>query len=130
MKEMGFKSYRFSISWSRVFPDGVGEVNEKGIQFYRDLIDELLKNGIEPIVTLYHYDLPWALVEKYGGWIDRQVVDDFAYFSGYIINEFKDKVKLWTTSNEPVSYTQLRPGGAPLRPAPALRRLSDSGTFL
>ena len=100
MKEMGFKSYRFSISWSRVFPDGVGEVNEKGIQFYRDLIDELLKNGIEPIVTLYHYDLPWALVEKYGGWIDRQVVDDFAYFSGYIINEFKDKVKLWTTINE------------------------------
>ncbi len=100
MKEMGFNTYRFSIAWSRVFPDGVGEVNEKGIQFYRDLIDELLKNGIEPIVTLYHYDLPWALVEKYGGWLDRQVVEDLAYFSGYIINEFKDKVKLWTTINE------------------------------
>ena len=83
-----------------MFPDGVGEVNEKGIQFYRDLIDDLLENGIEPIVTLYHYDLPWALVEKYGGWLDRRVVEDFAYFSGYIINEFKDKVKLWTTINE------------------------------
>ncbi|MCI8565418.1 MAG: glycoside hydrolase family 1 protein [Lachnospiraceae bacterium] len=100
MKEMGFTTYRFSIAWSRVFPDGVGEVNEKGIQFYRDLIDELIANGIEPIVTLYHYDLPWALVEKYGGWLDRQVVKDFEYYARYVIGEFKDKVKLWTTINE------------------------------
>ena len=100
MKEMGFTTYRFSIAWSRVFPDGVGEVNEKGIQYYRDLIDELLKNDIEPIVTLYHYDLPWALVEKYGGWLDRRIVEDFAYYARYIINEFKDKVKYWTTINE------------------------------
>ena len=100
MKEMGFKAYRFSIAWSRVFPDGVGEVNEKGIQYYRNLIDELKKNDIEPIVTLYHYDLPWALVEKYGGWLDRQVVKDFEYYSRYVINEFKDKVKYWTTINE------------------------------
>jgi len=67
MKEMGFRVYRFSIAWSRVFPDGTGPVNEKGLQYYRDLIDELCANGIEPIVTLYHYDLPWALVERYGG---------------------------------------------------------------
>ena len=100
MKEMGFTAYRFSIAWSRVFPDGVGEVNEKGIQFYRDLIDELIANGIEPIVTLYHYDLPWALVQKYGGWLDRQVVKDFEYYARYVIGEFKDKVKLWTTINE------------------------------
>ena len=100
MKEMGFTAYRFSIAWSRVFPDGTGEVNEKGIQYYRDLIDELLKNGIEPIVTLYHYDCPWALVEKYGGWLDRQIVRDFEYYARYIINEFKDKVKIWTTINE------------------------------
>jgi len=72
MKEMGFKAYRFSIAWSRVFPEGTGPVNEKGIQYYRDLIDELLANGIEPIVTLYHYDLPWALVEKYGGELSFQ----------------------------------------------------------
>lgn len=100
MKEMGFNTYRFSIAWSRVFPDGVGEVNEKGIQFYRDLIDELLANDIEPIITLYHYDLPWALVEKYNGWLNRQVVADFEYYARYIINEFKDKVKYWTTINE------------------------------
>lgn len=100
MKEMGFTAYRFSIAWSRVFPDGVGEVNEAGIQYYRNLIDELRANGIEPIVTLYHYDLPWALVEKYNGWLSRQVVDDFAYYARYIINEFKDKVKYWTTINE------------------------------
>ena len=77
MKEMGMKSYRFSIAWSRVFPDGDGDLNEKGIEFYDDVIDELLKNGIEPIVTLYHYDMPLALVEKYDGWIDRQSVADF-----------------------------------------------------
>ncbi len=100
MKEMGFKAYRFSIAWSRVFPDGVGEVNEKGIKYYRDLIDELIANDIEPIVTLYHYDLPWALVQKYGGWLDRQVVTDFEYYSRYVINEFKDKVTYWTTINE------------------------------
>lgn len=100
MKEMGFSAYRFSIAWSRVFPDGVGAVNEKGIRFYRDLIHELLQNHIEPIVTLYHYDLPWALVEKYDGWISRQVVDDFEYYARYVINEFKDQVKYWTTINE------------------------------
>lgn len=100
MKEMGFTTYRFSISWSRVFPEGTGDVNEKGIQFYRDLIAELKANGIEPIVTLYHYDLPWALVEKYDGWISRQVVADFEYYARYIIEEFKDQVKYWTTINE------------------------------
>lgn len=100
MKEMGFSCYRFSIAWSRVFPDGTGMVNEKGIQFYRDLIDELLAADIEPIVTLYHYDLPMALVERYGGWCDRQVVTDFECFSRYVINEFKDKVRYWTTINE------------------------------
>ncbi|MBQ6334627.1 MAG: glycoside hydrolase family 1 protein [Erysipelotrichaceae bacterium] len=100
MKEMGFRCYRFSIAWSRVFPDGVGEVNEKGIQYYRDLIHELKENGIEPIVTLYHYDCPWALVEKYGGWLDRRIVKDFEYYARYVINEFKDDVKYWTTINE------------------------------
>lgn len=100
MKEMGFTAYRFSIAWSRVLPDGVGEVNEKGLQFYRDLIDELLKNDIEPIVTLYHYDLPWALVQKYNGWLSREVVKDFENYARLIINEFKDKVKYWTTINE------------------------------
>lgn len=100
MKEMGFTAYRFSISWSRVFPAGRGEVNEEGIQFYRDLIVELLEQQIEPIVTLYHYDLPWSLVEEYDGWISRNVVQDFTAYAVYIIQEFKDQVKYWTTINE------------------------------
>lgn len=100
MAEMGFKAYRFSIAWSRVFPDGTGAVNERGIQYYRNLIDELLVHGIEPIVTLYHYDLPWVLVERYGGWLDRQVVADFEAYARYVITEFKDKVTYWTTINE------------------------------
>lgn len=100
MKQMGFTAYRFSIAWSRVFPDGRGEVNLEGIQFYNDLIDELKKNGIEPIITLYHYDLPWNLVEEYDGWIDRRVVKDFEDYARYVINAFKAKVKYWTTINE------------------------------
>ena len=100
MKEMGFKAYRFSIAWSRVFPDGNGEVNEKGIQFYRNLIHELKDAGIEPIVTLYHFDCPMALVKKYGGWLNRKILSDFEYYVRYVINEFKNDVKYWTTINE------------------------------
>ncbi|PHM71169.1 glycoside hydrolase family 1 protein [Xenorhabdus kozodoii] len=100
MKELGLKSYRFSIAWSRIFPDGVGEVNDKGVAFYHNLIDELLKNGITPILTLYHYDMPMALVEKYHGWINRQSVDDFAYYAEFVIKEFGQKVRYWLTINE------------------------------
>ena len=100
MKEMGLKSYRFSIAWSRVFPDGDGPLNEKGIEFYDNVIDELIANGIEPIVTLYHYDMPLALVEKYDGWINRQSVADFERYARFVINRYKDKVKYWTTINE------------------------------
>lgn len=99
-KEMGFTSYRFSIAWTRIFPNGGDEVNEAGVQFYRELIKELKDNGIEPIPTLYHYDLPWALVEKYGGWLSREVVKDFEIFAKYVINEFKDDIKYWITLNE------------------------------
>ena len=99
-KEMGFSCYRFSIGWSRIFPDGVGEPNPKGVEFYHSLIDECLANGITPIVTLNHYDLPMALVEKYDGWINRQIVKDFEYYAKFVINEFKDKVKYWLTINE------------------------------
>ncbi|MGI6229958.1 MAG: glycoside hydrolase family 1 protein [Tractidigestivibacter sp.] len=100
MAEMGLRAYRFSIAWSRVMPDGTGEPNPKGVQFYHDLIDDLVEHGIEPIVTLYHYDLPWALVERYGGWVSRQVVDDFEAYARFVISEYGDKVKYWTTINE------------------------------
>lgn len=84
-KELGLKSYRFSIAWSRIIPDGDGEINQKGVDFYRDLIDTCLANGIEPIVTLYHYDMPMALVEKYDGWIGRQSVKDFERYARFVI---------------------------------------------
>lgn len=100
MAELGMKSYRFSISWSRIFPNGVGDVNQKGLDFYQHLIDELLAHDITPIPTLYHYDMPMALVEKYDGWINRQSVYDFAYFARFVIEAFKDKVTNWTTINE------------------------------
>lgn len=100
MKQLGLRSYRFSIAWSRIMPDGSGEVNERGVQFYHDLIDELIENGIEPIPTLYHYDMPLALVEKYDGWINRQSVDDFVKYARVVIGEYGDKVKTWLTINE------------------------------
>lgn len=99
-KEMGFTSYRFSIGWSRIFPEGTGEPNPEGVAFYRNLIRELKNNGIEPIVTLYHYDLPWALVERYDGWVDRQVVEDFTEYARFVIETFKEDVRYWLTINE------------------------------
>lgn len=100
MKELGLTMYRFSIAWSRVIPDGDGEVNEQGIQFYRQIIDELLNNGIEPFVTLYHFDLPYALVEKYNGWESRECVYAFERYARICFEAFGDKVKYWQVHNE------------------------------
>ena len=100
MAECGFSSYRFSIAWPRVLPNGTGELNSKGVQFYHNLIDELLAHNITPIVTLYHYDLPLCLQEKYGGWMNRQAADDFEYYARCMFREFGDKVKYWLTLNE------------------------------
>ena len=99
-KEMGFNCYRFSIGWSRIFPKGKGEPNPEGVKFYHDLINELKANGMEPVVTLYHYDLPMALVDEYDGWVNREVVKDFEHYARFVINEFKDDVKYWLTINE------------------------------
>ncbi len=74
MREMGIKNYRFSISWTRILPDGTGRVNERGLKFYSDLVDELLANGIEPLVTLFHWDYPYALHKK-GGWLNDDSSD-------------------------------------------------------
>ena len=101
MAEMGFSSYRFSINWSRVLPDGTGEPNPQGVQFYHDLIHELRAHNIEPVVTMWHYDLPMALVEKYGGgWKSRELVDDFEYYARFLCKEYGDEVKYWRTINE------------------------------
>ncbi|AHI52956.1 glycoside hydrolase family 1 protein [Spiroplasma culicicola] len=99
MAEMGFKSYRFSIAWTRILPDGDGEVNQKGIEFYNNLIDELLKHNIEPIITMYHFDLPAALQEK-GGWQSLETVKAFEKFGRVLFENFGSKVKYWLTINE------------------------------
>ncbi|KAL0725267.1 hypothetical protein Bca4012_039866 [Brassica carinata] len=100
MKEMGLESFRFSISWSRLIPNGRGPVNPKGLRFYKNLIKELITHGIEPLVTLYHYDLPQALEDEYGGWLNRKIIEDFTAFADVCFREFGDDVKLWTTINE------------------------------
>src|SRR5699024_4836697 len=105
MAEMGLKTYRFSISWPRIFPAGKGEVNQAGVDFYEKVIDECLKYGIEPMVTLYHWDLPLALQEEYGGWESPRIIDDFVRYATFLFNHFKDKVTYWITLNEQNIFT-------------------------
>lgn len=100
MKDMGMKAYRFSIAWSRILPDGHGRVNEKGVAFYSSLIDELLASGIEPYITLYHWDLPQAL-QNLGGWTNPAMAEYFLEFSKVCIDRFGGRVKHWITLNEP-----------------------------
>lgn len=100
MRDMGIKNYRLSISWSRILPDGTGAVNEKGLQFYSDLVDELLANGIEPLVTLFHWDYPLPLHHK-GGWLNRESVDWFAEYTEVVVKALSNRVQYWMTINEP-----------------------------
>lgn len=81
MAEMGLKTYRFSVSWARIYPEGRGDVNPKGIEFYENIIDECLKYGIEPMVTIYHWDLPQALVDLYGGWESEEIIEDYVNYA-------------------------------------------------
>lgn len=100
MKELGMKAYRFSISWARIIPDGDGEINQKGIEFYSKVIDCLKENGIEPFVTLYHFDLPYALVKKYNGWECRDCAFAFERYARTCFEAFGDRVKYWQVHNE------------------------------
>ena len=99
--EMGFKCFRTSIAWTRIFPKGDEETpNEAGLQFYDDLFDELLKYGIQPVVTLSHFEMPYYLVKKYGGWKNRKLIDFFVKYALTVMERYKDKVKYWMTFNE------------------------------
>lgn len=101
-KEIGVNSFRFSFSWSRIFPDGTGNINYKGLDFYDRMIDELLKNGIMPNATLYHWDLPQSLEDR-GGWLNRNCSDWFAEYSETIFRRYADRVPLFSTLNEPIA---------------------------
>ena len=99
--EMGFKVFRMSIAWTRIFPNGDDkEPNEAGLKFYDDVFDELKKYNIEPLVTISHYEMPFNLTKKYNGWASRDVIDFFVNYCNVIFNRYKDKVKYWLTFNE------------------------------
>ncbi len=101
MKALGLQAYRFSIAWSRVFPDGEGRINDKGLDFYSRLVDELLANNIEPVVTCFHWDLPVTLEVKYGGWKSRELTEVFADYCAALVRKLGDRVGMWCTINEP-----------------------------
>lgn len=99
--DMGFKCFRTSIAWTRIFPNGDEKTpNEDGLKFYDDMFDELLKYGIEPVITLSHFEMPYHLVTEYGGWLNRKVIDFFVHYAVTVMERYKDKVKYWMTFNE------------------------------
>lgn len=116
MKQLGVNAYRFSIAWPRIFPDGTGVPNEEGIRFYNDLIDALLAAGIQPWVTLYHWDLPLTLDKLYGGWLSPRIITDFTAYADSCFSRFGDRVKNWITLNEPWCAAILGYGLGPHAP--------------
>ncbi|HEY8562297.1 MAG TPA: GH1 family beta-glucosidase [Pyrinomonadaceae bacterium] len=107
MKALGVKTYRFSIAWSRIFPTGTGQPNPKGVDFYNRLVDELVKNDIQPFATLYHWDLPQALQDKGGGWESRDTSLAFADYAGYMTEKLSDRVRHFFTINEFGAFVEL-----------------------
>ncbi|XP_076890209.1 beta-glucosidase 22-like isoform X2 [Bidens hawaiensis] len=118
MADTGLEAFRFSISWSRLIPNGRGSVNLKGLQYYNDFIDRLISHGIQPHITLHHDDLPQILEDEYGGWLSRQSVKDFVAYAGVCFREFGDRVLHWTTFNEANVFTL---GGYDVAILPPLR---------
>lgn len=106
MKKLGIKAYRFSIDWARILPNGVGDVNELGIDFYNKLIDELIANDIEPYITLYHWELPYELYKK-GGWLNEEIVKWFGDYAALVAKRFSDRVRYFFTLNEPQCFVGL-----------------------
>src|SRR5579863_3017409 len=107
LKTMGAKVYRLSIAWPRVFPEGDGQPNERGMAYYERVVDELLANGMDPYVTLFHWDLPQALQDKQGGWESRATSQAFADYSAYVAKRLSDRVHHFFTTNEFVCFTDL-----------------------
>lgn len=121
--EMGFKVYRTSIAWSRIFPNGDdAEPNEAGLQFYDDVLDELAKYDIEPLITLSHYEPPLNLARKYDGWTDRRLIEFFNRYVRTVIERYQDKVKYWLTFNEVNSIINAPTNGAIFKPKEELTK--------
>jgi beta-glucosidase len=106
MKSIGANAYRFSVAWPRIFPEGTGQPNQKGLDFYNRLVDELRRAGIEPFATLYHWDLPQTLQDKYGGWRSKETAKAFANYAGYMTGQLGDRVKHYFTINEFRSFVE------------------------
>jgi len=120
MAQLGLKAYRFSVAWSRVLPEGRGAVNAAGLGFYDRLTDALLERGIQPLVTLYHWDLPAALDDR-GGWLNPDIAHWFAEYAAVMFRKLDDRVRLWATLNEPWVVTDggyLHGALAPRAPQP------------
>jgi len=125
--EMGFKAYRMSIAWSRIFPNGDElEPNEEGLAFYDRVFDELAKYGIEPVVTISHYETPLHLIKEYGGWRSRELVTFFERYATVLFNRYKDKVKYWLTFNEINGATHMPILGLGFSPENEETKLQDS----
>lgn len=107
MKNLGLQTYRFSLAWPRIFPNGEGEPNPEGVAFYTNLIDGLLEAGIRPFITLFHWDLPQALQDKYGGWPNKDMIPVFVKYAEFCVKTWGEKVKDWATMNEIVCFTRL-----------------------
>ena len=116
IKSLGAGAYRFSISWPRIFPEGTGAPNLKGLDFYSRLTDELLAGGIEPFATLYHWDLPEALQDRWGGWESRDTANAFADYSGYVAERLSDRIRHFFTVNEFTTFVELGYGAGLLAP--------------
>ncbi|NEP50335.1 MAG: family 1 glycosylhydrolase, partial [Moorea sp. SIO3C2] len=107
MVKLGIKDYRFSIAWPRIIPDGRGKVNQEGVDFYKRLVDCLLDHGITPHATLFHWDSPQALEDKYKSWLSRQMAFDFADYVTAVVTQLGDRITNWMTINEIMCFTHL-----------------------
>ena len=116
IRSLGARAYRFSISWPRIFPEGTGAPNSKGLDFYSRLTDELLASGIEPFATLYHWDLPQALQDRWGGWESRDTANAFADYSGYVAERLSDRIRHFFTINEFTTFVEWGYGAVSLAP--------------
>lgn len=115
MQQIGLRAYRLSISWSRVFPDGTGAINEKGLAFYDRLVDDLLAAGIDPWITLFHWDLPQGLQNR-GGWFNRDCAEWFGAYADAVVRRLSDRATAWMTINEPQVYVKFGHGDGKIAP--------------